>query len=172
MYLVDAARSLLSPVATPPQAWLEMGAYEALWQRPSASFKAVSDLISAAANEKAADLVSPDVAEDCADQIRARFAKAGLSDIDLRFYGGPDYPEGLKDARHPLRAFYSRGDWELLSTPTIAVVGARQLTEDGAARTRRLVRCLDAAEKLGIEVFDHIIVGRDGHLSLRSAGLM
>jgi hypothetical protein len=31
---------------------------------------------------------------------------------------------------------------------------------------------LDAAEKLDIEVFDPIIVGRDGHLSLRSAGLM
>jgi DNA repair protein RadC len=31
---------------------------------------------------------------------------------------------------------------------------------------------LDAAEKLGLDVLDHIIVGRDGHLSLRSAGLM
>jgi DNA processing protein len=142
MYLADAARSLLSPIAARSQAWLEMGAYEALWQRPGASFKAISDWMKAAPNEKAANLVSPDIAKDCVDQIRARFAKAGLTDVDLRFYGGPNYPERLKDARHPLRAFYCRGDWALLSTPTVAVVGARQLTEDGAARTRRLVRCL------------------------------
>ncbi len=29
-----------------------------------------------------------------------------------------------------------------------------------------------AAEKLEISVHDHLIVGRDGHISLRSAGLV
>jgi DNA repair protein RadC len=31
---------------------------------------------------------------------------------------------------------------------------------------------IDAAEKLGISVHDHLIVGRDGHLSLRASGLV
>lgn len=119
-----------------------MGAHEALWQRPGASFKAVSEWISATGDEKAASLVGTDIADECARQIRARFAAAKLPNIDLRFFGKPDYPEKLRDARYPLRAFYSRGDWQLLATPSVAVVGARQLTKEGAARTRRLVRCL------------------------------
>lgn len=31
---------------------------------------------------------------------------------------------------------------------------------------------VEATAKLGIVVHDHIIVGKDGHLSLRNAGLM
>jgi DNA repair protein RadC len=31
---------------------------------------------------------------------------------------------------------------------------------------------IDAAKKLEISVHDHLIVGRDGHLSLRSVGLV
>jgi DNA repair protein RadC len=31
---------------------------------------------------------------------------------------------------------------------------------------------MDAAGKLGIAVHDHLIVGRDGHISLKSAGLV
>jgi DNA repair protein RadC len=31
---------------------------------------------------------------------------------------------------------------------------------------------VDAAKKLDISVHDHLIVGRDGHLSLRAAGLV
>ncbi|MBT5374660.1 MAG: hypothetical protein HOL06_08380, partial [Rhodospirillaceae bacterium] len=30
----------------------------------------------------------------------------------------------------------------------------------------------DAAEKMGISVHDHLIIGRDGHTSLRAEGLI
>lgn len=121
---------------------LEMAAYEVLWDRPGASFKTVSEWVSGTKNGRALDLVPQDTAEVYAKDIVARLAKVKLEDTQLRIFGAPDYPKKLCDARYPLRAFYCRGDWDLLSTPSVAVVGARQLTEDGAARTRRLVRYL------------------------------
>ncbi len=60
----------------------------------------------------------------------------------MRLHGAPDYPAKLCDARWPLRAFYFRGDWELIHSPSVAVVGSRQLSPQGVARTRRLVRRL------------------------------
>lgn len=121
--------------------WLEMGAYEALWLEPGATFKTVAERIAATPGGTALELVDRAVAEQSSQTIRERFAAAKL-DVKTRFYGAPGYPEKLKDAKHPLRAFYFRGDWDLLSKPSVAVVGARQLTKEGAARTRRLVRGL------------------------------
>jgi DNA processing protein len=122
--------------------FIEMGAYEALWERPGASFKTVAEWIAAAPDERASGLVAPDVAARYAEDIRQRLAAASLADVGVRLMGTPDYPVKLLDARHPLRAFYYRGDWSLVATRSVAVVGARQLGDDGEARTRRLVRSL------------------------------
>jgi DNA repair protein RadC len=62
-----------------------------------------------------------------------------------------------------------------LSAASIVLVHSRPSARRRNAIARRYRRheaILDAAEKLGIKVLDHIIVGRDGHLSLRSARLM
>ncbi len=120
----------------------ELGAYEALCLRPGATFKTLSEWIGTAPNGKPSDLIDRETAERHAREILDRFANAGLRHVGMRLFGTPDYPERLCDARHPLRAFYFRGDWGLLNTPTVAVVGARQLSEHGAARARRLVRHL------------------------------
>jgi DNA processing protein len=141
MRLVDAL-AVFAGSSRPGQNWREMGAYEALWLEPGASFKRIAELIAAAPTGRASDLVSASVADERAEEVQRRFAKAGLGDVGLRFHGTAEYPERLKDAAYPLRAFYFRGDWDLLSAPSVAVVGARELREDGAARTRRLVRCL------------------------------
>jgi DNA processing protein len=121
---------------------LEIGAYEALWLEPGATFKTLAERIGAARQGRASDLVDRHVAERCARQISGRFEASGLTDVGLRIFGAPDYPPKLCDARYPLRAFYFRGDWSLVDTPSVAVVGARQLSPHGAARARRLVRHL------------------------------
>lgn len=126
----------------PASDFIEMGAYEALWERPGASFKTVAEWIAAAPGERASALVATDVAERNAEDIRQRLAAASVSDVAVRLMGTSDYPAKLLDARHPLRAFYFRGDWNLVGTRSVAVVGARQLGEDGEARTRRLVKSL------------------------------
>src|ERR1700754_2477760 len=97
-------------------AFLEMGAYEALWERPGASFKTVSAWIAGTSSGRAAELVSASAAQAAAREIKARLTKADLADVGLRLHGTPDYPEKLCDARYPLRAFYYRGNWELVST--------------------------------------------------------
>lgn len=121
---------------------LELGAYEALWLRSGATFKTVSERIAAAPNGRPSDLVDRETAARCARDVAERFARAGLRDVGMRLYGAPDYPPKLRDARYPLRAFYCRGDLSLASAPSVAVVGARQLSPQGAARAKRLVRHL------------------------------
>jgi DNA processing protein len=121
---------------------LEMGAYEALWERPGASFKTVCEWLGSAPSGRASDLVPPETTETYAREILQRLSKALISDVDVRLFDAPEYPLKLRDARYPLRAFYYRGNWDLVNTRSVAVVGARQLSDDGAARTRRLVRRL------------------------------
>ena len=41
------------------------------------------------------------------------------------------YKPGLNDAKNPLRLFYYRGDINLLDSPCVSVVGARQATQTG-----------------------------------------
>lgn len=117
-----------------------MGAYEALWLEDGATFKSIYERLSAAPT--ASELVEPATAKSCAHEVAARFRKAGLADVETHLYGEAGYPAKLRDARYPLHAFYYRGDWSLVETPTVAVVGARQLSEKGVARTHRLVRHL------------------------------
>lgn len=121
---------------------IEIGAYEALWLEDGASFKTVSQRVSAAPGELPSVLVDAERAKQCAREIAARFAKTGLSDVNTHRLGAPDYPQKLCDARYPLRAFYYRGNWTHADTPTVAVVGARRLSENGVARAKRLVRHL------------------------------
>ncbi|MEJ2229259.1 MAG: DNA-processing protein DprA [Alphaproteobacteria bacterium] len=137
--------SLISRVTAPEAIhpdFLEMGAYEALWERQGATFKTVSEQIERAPSGRAAELVAPDLAERNAREVLKRLAQAKVADVGLRLFDTPDYPSKLCDARYPLRAFYYRGDWDLVNTRSVAVVGARQITEEGVARTRRLVRYL------------------------------
>jgi DNA processing protein len=122
--------------------YLEMGAYEALWERQGATFKTVSEQIDRTSTGRALELVTSDIAETNACEILKHLSLAKVSDVGVRLIGTPDYPSKLSDARYPLRAFYYRGDWNLVKTRSVAVVGARQITEEGVARTRRLVRYL------------------------------
>jgi len=51
-----------------------------------------------------------------------------------------DYPEKLRDAKHPIELLYFQGAWELTETRCVAVVGSRKATDDGMERAARLVR--------------------------------
>jgi DNA processing protein len=121
---------------------LEMGAYEALWDRPGATFRNLSAMIAKAPRGRPSKLVPCEVAEEYASAILNRLSAASVTDAGVRLCGTAAYPAKLGDARHPLRAFYYRGWWDLVHSRSVAVVGARQLSEDGVARTKRLVRCL------------------------------
>ncbi|WP_370611552.1 DNA-processing protein DprA [Klebsiella aerogenes] len=71
--------------------------------------------------------------------ILSRFA---VSDIGVRVHGAGEYPQKLRDARHPIEVLYYQGWWDLVNTRSVAVVGSRKVSEEGIRRTRKLVKCL------------------------------
>jgi DNA processing protein len=58
------------------------------------------------------------------------------------FYNDFEYPPRLEDAKHPIEVLYYRGALDLLSSRSIAVVGARKASEEGKRRAGKLARLL------------------------------
>ncbi len=123
--------------------FVEMGAYEALWSEQGASFKSLADRFVAAPEAVPSDFVSTATALDFANRAHARLRDAGVSRYGVRLQGTLDYPDRLLQADHPLKVFLYQGNWDLAFWgPSVAVVGTRNPSPDGIARTRKLVRAL------------------------------
>src|SRR6185369_15401266 len=60
----------------------------------------------------------------------------------VRVHGEVDYPERLRDATHPVELLYFQGNWQLVMTRAVAVVGTRKPTAEGVKRTKQLVQKL------------------------------
>lgn len=134
------AQSAISPLR-------EMGAYEALWAKPGATFKTIADKFQkyrARTGHDAlpSDFVGPNESYEFAARARQIIAAAGARDIGVRVHGAGEYPGKLRDARYPAELLYFRGRWELIEQPSIAIVGARKASEEGVRRARRLAKCL------------------------------
>lgn len=120
----------------------ELGAYEALWEDPKASFKTLSEKFAARPGAVPSDFVSAARAEECALFVRRRFHEARIDRYGVRVHGAGEYPEKLRAAAHPIELIYYQGWWDLVSSRSIAVVGTRRPTQEGLKRTRQLVRKL------------------------------
>ena len=130
-------------VNKPVDTRIELGAYEYLWQQPKSSTKRLAELFESNPGSLPSDLVDEEVAVRAASEVIAYFAKAGIERFGLRINGTHDYPARLRDAVDPIELLYFLGSWELAEAPRrVAVVGTRKVTNEGAARTRRLVRSL------------------------------
>ena len=120
---------------------LEMGAYEHLWQQPSTTTKRLAELFSSHPGSPPSALVGREDAYAAAAEVMAQFDKKGVVDFGLVLNGMQEYPSGLRDAKDPIELLYYQGAWDLLSAPRrVAVVGTRKISNEGIARTRRLVR--------------------------------
>ncbi|WP_241610194.1 DNA-processing protein DprA [Rosenbergiella epipactidis] len=121
----------------------EMAAYEALWTEQGATFKTIADKFR---NTSAATLPSELVPDSTIDKFKSKLIeilnKYNVEDFGVRVHGAGEYPEKLRDARHPIEVLYYQGWWDLVNTPSVAVVGSRKVSEEGARRTRKLVKCL------------------------------
>lgn len=120
----------------------ELGAYEALWEAPGASFKTLSERFAERPGAVPSDFVSEGRAAECADFVLKRFEQAEVKRFGVRVHGAGDYPERLRDAAHPIELLYYQGWWDLIDSRCIAVVGSREASAEGIARTRKLVRAL------------------------------
>lgn len=120
----------------------EMGAYEALWDKPDTSFKTLSEKFAARPDAVPSDFVSPTKAREYADFVQRRFREAEVTRFGVRVHGAGDYPQKLRDAAHPVELLYYQGWWDLAESRSVAVVGTRKPTSEGASRTRKLVKAL------------------------------
>ena len=121
----------------------EMAAYEALWTRRKTSFKTLAECFRTHPNTMPTELVSPQEIEQALSAVMEKISRASIGEFGVRLHGSVDYPARLRDAANPVELLYYRGWWDLIDAPKrIAVVGSRGVSEDGARRTRRLVRLL------------------------------
>jgi DNA processing protein len=118
----------------------EMGAYEALWDKPDTTFKTLSEKFAARPNALPSDFVSATKAREYADFVQARFREADVTRFGVRVHGAGEYPEKLRDAAHPIELLYYQGWWDLVESRCVAVVGTREPSKDGVARASRLVK--------------------------------
>ena len=120
----------------------EMGAYEALWSEQGATFKRIAEKFKSAPHSLPSDFVDQEDIDKYKSKAFELLEKAGVDNFGIRLHGTADYLEKLRDARYPIELLYFQGIWDLASSPSVAVVGTREPTDDGRRRTRRLVKCL------------------------------
>jgi DNA processing protein len=135
-----------------------MGAYEALWLERGATFKTIAERFRADSDALPSDFVPPGRAYECATEALALLKARSLHRFGIRIHHAGDYPMKLRHARHPVELLYYRGAWELTETRCVAIVGTRQASEEGVARTRRLARELVAK---GFTVVSGLAAGID-----------
>ncbi|MEO0551274.1 MAG: DNA-processing protein DprA [Pseudomonadota bacterium] len=134
---------LRSPFEQAISPFLEMGAYEALWAEDKASFRTISSKFRGEEAPLPSELVERPVAIDAANMALSKIRASNISSFGVRIYRDGEYPESLRVARYAPELIYYQGLWDLLySKSAVAIVGTRTPSEQGALRTKHLVRRL------------------------------
>ncbi|CDX21021.1 SMF protein [Mesorhizobium plurifarium] len=142
-----ARKENFGPAVSPISPRLELGAYEALWLRKGATFKTIADKFAGDPSALPSDFVSVAEANDCARLVFAETVKKGVAPFGVRIHHAGDYPQKLRDAKYPIELLYFQGVWELTETRCIAIVGARDATDEGKQRAKQLARDLTARKR-------------------------
>lgn len=121
----------------------EIAAYEAIWTKNPTSTKVAKlfrDFNHALPSQVAQNIgISLDSIDDVESQIKEMMPFHQFSAL---FYGDFEYPERLKDAKHPIEILYYKGNLDLLASRSVSVVGTRNPTNEGRARARKIARLL------------------------------
>ncbi len=118
----------------------ELGAYEALWLEKGATFRTLAEKFASDPAALPSDFVSNSDATACAEGVMKALKKAGVHQFGVRINHAGDYPQKLRDARHPVELLYYQGEWELTEKRAVAVVGSREASDEGKRRAARLAR--------------------------------
>jgi len=138
---MPSARTALSLFKTAPiSPYDEMLAYESIWAASGMTETTVTELF------KSCRLPTEVFAAKTFDaplaQEISQFLEPKLGQFSICLNGDFQYPQRLRDARHPVDLFYFKGDLGLIERPAISVVGARNCTPEGGARAKKLARGL------------------------------
>jgi DNA processing protein len=121
-----------------------MCAYEALWLNDGAWFTKLADLFRENPGAVPSELVDKGDL-DLARREITRLLGDKWNQIGIRVNGAGEYPSKLRDADHPVEVLYYRGNWELVDTPSVAIVGTRTPSEQGESNARRIAYSLSRA---------------------------
>jgi DNA processing protein len=119
----------------------EMIAYETLWGNPKATLKTIADRFRAHPTLPS-ELLSSEAGLFPNGDLRSRVEKhlSSKRGFSVAIFGSYQYPQGLRDASHPIELFYYRGDIGLTESRCVSVVGTRTCTKEGMLRARKIAR--------------------------------
>ncbi len=116
---------------------MEIGAYEALWQKKGMWFKDIAKMFSDG-EQYPSHFIDENEALTCFKQVEERVKKARLSRFGMQIRGTYDYPNNLLDATEPVELLYYDGNWDLIFSKSIAIVGTRKPSDEGVRRTNKI----------------------------------
>ena len=128
--------------APPIELRREMAAYESLWLGQGAWFKNIAHLFAENPSRVPSELVSKLEVRDTWKRLLEEVGPERLKEVGVRVHGAGEYPAKLREADHPVELLYYRGDWELVATRGVAVVGTRSPSPEGAANAKRIAQAL------------------------------
>lgn len=140
------ARMTDGPAVAPISPTREMGAYEAMWLEPSATFKTIADKFAADPSAMPSDFVSETATRDALAEAWDVLRKAKIDNFGIRINHAGEYPPKLRDAKYPVELLYYRGAWDLTETRCVAVVGSRNPTPEGRELAQQIAKRLVAAD--------------------------
>ena len=127
-------RNVISP-------YEEMISYEMLWGLEKATQKTISSMFKEYKNLLPSEVIRRKndlFVSEVRDRVEKTIKKK-LGFFSVSIHNCFQYPENLRQAKYPIELFYYKGKLDLVNTPCISVVGARNCTEEGKKRTRNLV---------------------------------
>ena len=137
----------------------EMGAYEWLWRQHGETFKRMADRFRKDKTGLPSDYVEPGIADATAREVMTMLKDSGVHQFGVRINHAGDYPDKLRDAKHPVELLYFQGTWELTEKRGLCIVGSRKASEDGKKRAARLAKEL---VKMDFAVVSGLASGIDG----------
>lgn len=147
----------------------EMFAYESLWTGQGAWFANIANLFRSNPGAVPSELVPQEELEKARLRLAELLNEDKLQRIGIKVHGAGEYPAKLRDAEHPVELLYYLGDWELVSTPSVAIVGTRNPTTEGALNAGRIAHSLS---KSGYTIVSGLAKGIDtaAHTAAIEAG--
>lgn len=147
----------------------EMCAYESLWQGQGAWFANLAELFSQNPGALPSELVPREMIDQTRRQLLELLGEERLRNVGVRVNGAGEYPAKLRDADHPVEVLYYQGDWELVETPSVAIVGTRSPSPEGELNAKRISHALS---KKGFTIVSGLAKGIDtaAHTAAIKAG--
>jgi DNA processing protein len=153
-----SALPLFQSTFEPISPWREMGSYEALWSSEDATFKTIADKFAKTGNALPSDFVAPAMAYEFAHRADKAIKSFSSVPYGVRVHGAGEYPERIRQARHPVELLYYQGIWAITETPCVAVVGTRTPSLESIQRTAQIATQL---VKHGYTVVSGLAAGID-----------